>query len=141
MAVLIAEIEGNYFYIILSILLVWRRSDLFNVSLKITGYFSLHKPMPLHITLSKLVFTSYCICFYYIMICPVSSAYTIGLISLAVDFEQVIISVILFTVLFVNQIMIFSTAHHMCHWCYLVCLIPAHWLLNLNRLFFRFFVS
>ena len=31
--VLIAEIEGNYFYIILSILLAWRRSDLFNVSL------------------------------------------------------------------------------------------------------------
>ena len=33
MVVLIAEIEGNYFYIIFSILLVWRRSDLFNVSL------------------------------------------------------------------------------------------------------------
>ena len=31
--VLIAEIEGNYFYITLSILLAWRRSDLFNVSL------------------------------------------------------------------------------------------------------------
>ena len=31
--VLIAEIEGNCFYIIFSILLVWRRSDLFNVSL------------------------------------------------------------------------------------------------------------
>ena len=83
MAVLIAEIEGNYFYIILSILLVWRRSDLFNVSLKITGYVSLHKPMPLHITLSKLVFTSHCICFYYIMICSVSSAYTAGVVSFA----------------------------------------------------------
>ena len=31
--VLIAEIEGNYFYITLSILLAWRRYDLFNVSL------------------------------------------------------------------------------------------------------------
>ena len=33
MVVLIAEIEGNCFYIILSILLVWCSSDLFNVSL------------------------------------------------------------------------------------------------------------
>ena len=72
--------------------------------------------MPLHITLSKLVFTSHCICFYYIMICPVSS--DTPLISfrlddpnaLSVDFEQVIISVIMFTVLFANQIMIFSTS-------------------------------
>ena len=39
--------------------------------------------MPLHITLSKLVFTSHCICFYYIMICPVSSAYTNGVVSFA----------------------------------------------------------
>ena len=39
--------------------------------------------MPLHITLSKLVFTSHCICFYYIMICPVSSEYTIGVVSFA----------------------------------------------------------
>ena len=33
MVVLIAEIEDNCFYIIFSILLLWRRSDLFNVSL------------------------------------------------------------------------------------------------------------
>ena len=83
MVVLIAEIEGNCFYIILSILLVWRRSDLFNVSLQITGYVSLHNQTPLHITLSKLVFTSHCIYFYYIMICPVSSTYTIGVASFA----------------------------------------------------------
>ena len=72
--------------------------------------------MPLHITLSKLVFTSHCICFYYIMICPVSSACTIGVVSfawpdaLAVDFEQIIISVILFNVLLAKQIMICSTS-------------------------------
>ena len=83
MVVLIAEIEGNCFYIILSILLVWHRSDLFNVSLQITGHVSLHNQTPLHITLSKLVFTSHCICFYYIMICPVSSAYTIGVVLFA----------------------------------------------------------
>ena len=83
MVVLIAEIEGNCFYIILSILLVWHRSDLFNVSLQITGHVSLHNQTPLHITLSKLVFTSHCIYFYYIMICPVSSTYTIGVVSFA----------------------------------------------------------
>ena len=37
--------------------------------------------MPLHITLSKLVFTIYCICFYYMITCPVLSAYTISVIS------------------------------------------------------------
>ena len=37
--------------------------------------------MPLHVTLSKLLFTSHCICFYYIMICPVSPPYTIGVVS------------------------------------------------------------
>ena len=83
MVILIAEIEGNCFYIILSILLVWHRSDLFNVSLQITGHVSLHNQMPLHITLNKLVFTSHRICFWYIMICPVSSAYTIGVASFA----------------------------------------------------------
>ena len=46
---------------IFSIILVWYRSDLFNVSLQITGYASLHSQMPLHITLCKLVFTSPCI--------------------------------------------------------------------------------
>ena len=60
MIVLIAEIEGNCFDTILSILLVWRRSDLFNVNLQITGYVSLHNQTPLHITLSKLVVTSHC---------------------------------------------------------------------------------
>ena len=33
MIILIAEIEGNYFYIIFNIILVWRKSDLFNVSM------------------------------------------------------------------------------------------------------------
>ena len=33
MVVLIAEIEGNCFYLIFSIVLVWHRSDLLNVSL------------------------------------------------------------------------------------------------------------
>ena len=78
MVVLISEIEGNCFYIILSILLVWYRSDWFNVSLQISWYVSL----PLHITLRKLVFIGN-ICFYYIMICPTSWAYTIGVVSFA----------------------------------------------------------
>ena len=39
--------------------------------------------MPLHITLSRLAFTSHCIFFWYIRICPVSSAYTIGVASFA----------------------------------------------------------
>ena len=83
MVVLIAEIEGNCFYIIVSILLVWDRSDLLSVSLQITGYVSLHNQTPIHMTLSKVVFTSHRICFYYIMIFPVSSAYTIGVVSFA----------------------------------------------------------
>ena len=83
MVVLVAETEGNCFCIIFSIVLVWHRSDLFIVSLYINGYLSLHIKTSLHITLSKLVFTSHCICFYYIMICPVSSAYTIDVISFA----------------------------------------------------------
>ena len=33
MVVLIAAIEGNCFYIIFSIIIVWRRSDFFNISL------------------------------------------------------------------------------------------------------------
>ena len=83
--VLNADIEGNYFFIILSRLLVWRRSDWFSVSLWITGYVSLHNQFayPQHTTFSKLVFTSHCICFYYIIICPVSSAYIIGDVSFA----------------------------------------------------------
>ena len=67
--------------------------------------------MLLHITLSKVVFTSHCICFYYIMICPSSALLHLhDPNALSVDFEQVIISVILFTVLFANQIMICSTS-------------------------------
>ena len=116
----IVEIEGNCFYIIFNIVLVWHRSDLFNVSLQIIGYVSLYNQAPLHITLSKLKFTSHCICFYYIMICPVSSTYTIGVVclhdpnALAVDCEQVIISVILLTVLFANQIIIFLHVSSTC---------------------------
>ena len=83
MGVHIAEIEGNCFYIILSTLLFWRRSDLFSVSLKNTGYVSLHNQTPLHMTLSKLAFTSHCICFYYIIIGPVSSAYAIVIVLFA----------------------------------------------------------
>ena len=64
----ITEIEGNCFYVIFSILLLWCKSDLFT---------------PLNITLSKLVFTSHYIFFYYIIICPVSSVYTIGVVSFA----------------------------------------------------------
>ena len=114
MVFLIAEIEVNCFYIIFSILFVWHRSDLFKDSLWIDGCVSLHNQTPPYITLSMLVFTSHCICFYYIMICPVSSACTIGVVSFAwpnalpVDFEQIIISVILFNVLLAKQIMIFS---------------------------------
>ena len=50
---------------------------------EITGYVSFHNQRPLLITLSKLVFTSHCICFYYIMICPVSSAYNLSVVSFA----------------------------------------------------------
>ena len=118
MVVLIAEIEGNCFYIVLSILLVWHRSDLFNVSLQITGHVSLHNQTPLHITWSKLVFTSHCICFCYIMICPVSSAYTIGVASFAwpryINYLlwKVISPVICFLVI-----------------CFLPCLLTIHWFL------------
>ena len=45
--------------------------------------------------------------------------------ALAVDFEQVIISVILFTVLFANQIMICSTSAAHVPLVLFVCLIPA----------------
>ena len=107
MVALIAEIAVNCF---------WSRSDLFNVSHQITGYVSWHNQPPLHITLSKLVFTGNCICFDYIMICqchqhtPSVSFHLHDPDALAVDFEQVIISNILFTVLFANQIMIYFTS-------------------------------
>ena len=74
MVVVIAEIVSHCFQILFSILLVWFRSDLF-FSLGITGYVRLHNQTSLHITLSKLVFTSHCIYFYYIVIDSVSSAY------------------------------------------------------------------
>ena len=119
MVVLIADIEGNCFYTIVSILLVWGRSDSFNVSLKITGCVSLHNQPYLHITLSKLIFTSHCICFYYIMICPVSSAYTISIVSFAWPRYNGCwlwighFSGYLFPALFANQILIcfMPTAH------------------------------
>ena len=60
-----------------------RRSDVFSVSLQITRYVNLYSQMPLHITLSKLVFTKHDIFFYNIVICRVSSAYTIGVILFA----------------------------------------------------------
>ena len=68
---------------IFSIVFAWCRSDLFIVSLQITGYVILHNQMPLHITLGKKVFTSHCVCFHYIVICPGSSAYNIGVTSFA----------------------------------------------------------
>ena len=84
----------------------------------------MHNQRHLHITLSKLVFTSHCICFYYIMICPMSSAYTNGVVSFA--WPRYISSWLwtdhcsdylfhgcLFPALFSNQILIFfmSAAH------------------------------
>ena len=83
----------------------------------INGYLSLHNKTPLHITLSQLVITSHCICFYYIMICPVSSAYTIGVVSFAWPryigcwlwtghFSSYLFPGYLFLALFVNQILI-----------------------------------
>ena len=124
MVVLITQIESNCFYIVLSILLVWCRSDLFNVSLKITGYVSLHDQILLHKTLSKLVFTSHCICFYYIMVCPVSSTYTIGVVSFAWSqyigcwlwtghCSSYLFPAYLFPALFANQVLIcFMSAAH-----------------------------
>ena len=115
MVVLIAEIEYNCFYVKFSILLLWRLSYLFNVSLEITGYVSLHNQMPLHITFTKLVFTGNYICFYYIMIYHNDHQYTPSVLfrlhdpdKLIVDFEYVIVSVILFALLLANKIMIFS---------------------------------
>ena len=133
MVTLIVQIEGNCFYVILSTLLVWRMSDLFNVSLKITGYISLHNQTPLHMTLSKLVFTSYCTYFCCIMICPVSSAYTIGVVSFAwpryIDccFEQVIVPVICFMVIcflpcLLTRYWLVSCQQHMCHRFCLLCI-------------------
>ena len=83
MVVLMAQIEHNFFYIIFSILLVQCRYDLLNTSLQITGYVSLHNQSPLNITLRKLVFTSHCMYFYYIMTCLLSSAYVIGIVLFA----------------------------------------------------------
>ena len=103
--------------------------------------------MPLHITLDKLVLTSHCVCFHYTVISPVPSEYNIGVISLAwsrcicVDFEQVIISLILFSIFFANGMEICSTsAAHMplVLSCYVI---PVHWLLTLNRSLFWLFVS
>ena len=91
----------------------------------------------LYITLGKLVFTSHCVCFHYIVICPVSSANSIGVIA----FEQFIISVILFSTLFANGMEICSTsAAHMplVLSCYVI---PVHWLLTLSRSLFWLFVS
>ena len=147
MVTLIVQIEGNCFYVILSTLLVWCRSDLFNVSLKITGYVSLHDQLPLHKTLSKLVFTSHCICFYYIMICPVSSAYTNGVVSFAWTryigcwlltghCSGYLFPGCLFPALFANQILIYfmsTCVIGFVSFAFTVC-----WL-TLNRSLFRFY--
>ena len=77
--------------------------------------------MPLHITLNNLVFTRYYICFYYLVICPVSSAHKPLVLpclhdsnASVVDFKQVIVSVISLTALFANCTMICSmSAAHM----------------------------
>ena len=82
MVVLIAEIEGNCFHIILSILLVWHRSDFSMLVCRLLGML-VCITRHLSTALSKLVFPSHCICSLYIIICPVSSAYTIGAVSLA----------------------------------------------------------
>ena len=94
----------------------------------INGYLSLHNKTPLHITLSQLVITSHCICFYYIMICPVSSAYTIGVVSfawprsLAVDFEQLIALVICFLHCLLTRYWFVSCLSGMCHQFCLLCI-------------------
>ena len=75
-----AEVEGHCFYIIFSIVIVWRRSDLFNVICRLLEELVCTPPNK---TLSKLVFTSHCICFCYIVICPVASGYTIRVTSFA----------------------------------------------------------
>ena len=128
-----ADIEGSYFYIILGILLVWRRTDLFNVSLYITGYVGLHNQISLLITLSKLVFPSHCICFYYIMICPVLSAYTIGVISFGwLQYTgcwlwighcfSFCFFVICFLPCFLTRYWFVSCVQHMCHRFCLLCI-------------------
>ena len=147
--VLNADIEGNYFFIILSRLLVWRRSDWFSVSLWITGYVSLHNQFayPQHTTFSKLVFTSHCICFYYIIICPVSSAYIIGDVSFAWPryigcwlltghCSGYLFPGCLFPALFANQILIYfmsTCVIGFVSFAFTVC-----WL-TLNRSLFRFY--
>ena len=80
----------------------------------------MHNQTPLHVTLSKLVFTSHCICFCYKMIFPASSAYTIGVVLFA--WPRYIgcwpwtgrCSCYLFPALFANQILIcFMSAAHL----------------------------
>ena len=132
MVALIAKIESNCFYIIFSILFVWHSSDMFNGSLYIIRYVSLHNQTPLHITLSKLVFTSHCICFYYIMICPVSSVYIFVWI---IPMQRLLTLnrswFLLFRLLcyLLSRQWFIPGQQHMCYWYYLVCLIPAYWLL------------
>ena len=91
---------------------------------RLLGMLVNHNQIPLHKTLSNLVFTSHCICFYYIMICPVSSAYTIGVTLFAWHWYigcwlwtghcfGYLFSGYLFPVLFANQILIcFMSAAH-----------------------------
>ena len=124
-----ADIEGSYFYIILGILLVWRRTDLFNVSLYITGYVGLHNQISLLITLSKLVFPSHCICFYYIMISvqchqhtPSVSFHLHDSDTWAVDFVHVIVPVICFLPCLLNRYWFVSCQLHMCHLFCLPCI-------------------
>ena len=99
--------------------------------------------MPLHITLSKLAFTSHCIFFWYIRICPVSSAYTIGVASFA--WPQYISYLLwtghwsgyLFPALFANHSFYFYVSSP-CVTCFFSFAFTVCWL-TLNRSLFRFY--
>ena len=110
--------QADFLQLLLKIICL-TQSDLFNVTLQITGYVSLHNQMPLHITQSMLVFTSHCLCFYYKVICPVyqnTPSVSFRLHdpdAFASNFEQAIILVISFSAFFANGIKIcFTPAAH-----------------------------
>ena len=92
--------------------------------------------------MSKVVFTSHCICFYYRMICPVSSAHTISVVSFT--WPRYIgcwlwtghCSGYLFLALVANQILIYVSSKCITGFVYFT--FTVCWL-TLNRSLFQFY--
>ena len=126
MVVLIAKIEGNCFYIIFSILLVWRRSDLLNLSLLAVDFEQ--------VIISVFFFFFTVLFANQIMICSTLAAHVpsvlsclLNLSSLAADFEQVIFPVICFLVIcflpcLLTKYLFISCKQHMCHGFPILCI-------------------